>query len=106
MLVLRSILDNSSQYNLKFVFCNDKFYEPMLNEMGFIFIFSFEQVTLWEKPGTPPLEIDKIVRIDHVPTFFDYSWGIIPMAWLVGYTFIGISKIYRNRCASKQLGKV
>ena len=105
MLVLRSILDNSSQYNLKFVFCNDKFYEPMLNETGFIFIFSFEQVTLWEKPGTPPLEIDKIVRIDHVPTFFDYSWGIIPMTWLVGYTFIGISKIYRNRCASKQLGR-
>jgi hypothetical protein len=97
LLVLRSILNNSSQYNLKFVFCNDEFYEPMLNETGFTFIISYEQVTLWEKPGTPPLEIDKIVRTDHVPTFLDYSWGIIPMAWLVGYIVLSISKISRNR---------
>ena len=79
------------------VFCNDKFYEPLLNETGFIFIESYEQVTLWANLDTPELEINQIVRTNHVPTLLDYLWGIIPITWVVGFLLLLIFKIYRIR---------
>jgi hypothetical protein len=100
MTVLATILENSSQYNLKFVFCNDKFYEPLLSDSGFACLSeSFDQVTVWEKPGTPSVELDEIVRVNHVPTAFDYLWGTIPISWLAGYIVICIANICRRRKA-------
>jgi len=96
--VLRSILENSSQYHLRFVFCNDKFYEPLLNETGFRLLNeSYEQVTVWAKYDSSELEINEIVKTNHVPTLLDYLWGIIPMAWLIGFFLLNIFKILRNR---------
>jgi hypothetical protein len=84
ILALTTVLENASQYNLKFVFCNDRFYEPLLNSTGFNLVDEwYEQVTLWEKPGIAELEISEIVRNNHTPTLQDYIWGIIPLSWLV-----------------------
>ena len=50
MLVLKSILENASQYHLRFVFCNDIYYEPILKETGFFQLNqTYEQVTVWAK---------------------------------------------------------
>lgn len=96
--ILRNILLNSSQYNLKFVFCNDRFYESLLNETGFVLVNEwYEQVTLWEKPGTPELEINEIVRTNYLPTLMDYLWGTLPMSWLIGYILLGILRICQKR---------
>ena len=95
---LKSILVNASQYNIRFVFCNDKFYEPILNETGFGKIDTqYEQVTLWVKLDSSELEIDEIVRANHSPTLQEYMWGLIPMVWLIGYIFLNTLKISKNR---------
>ena len=87
-IVLRSVLENSSQYHLRFVFCNDRIYEPLLNETGFTLLdIKYEQVTIWAKYDSKPLELDEIVNTNHVPTLQEYSWGIIPIAWLIGLSF-------------------
>ena len=94
---LRSILENSSQYHLRFVFCNDRFYELLLNETGFILLDeNYEQVTIWIKYDSPQLEINEIVKTNHVPTLSDYSWGIIPMAWLISFILLNVFKFLEN----------
>jgi len=85
MTVLKSILENSSKYHLRFVFCNDAYYEFLLNETGFsLFDVKYEQVTVWAKYDSTPLEISEIVNTSHAPTLLAISWGIVPMAWLIG----------------------
>jgi hypothetical protein len=95
--VLTSVLDNASQYNLRFVFCNDPSYAPILNATGFSRLEEeYQQVTVWVKNDSGPLEINKIVNINHEATLLDYSWGIVPMTWLVGLFVLNIFKVYRN----------
>jgi hypothetical protein len=96
--VLRNILQNASQYHLRFVFCNDNFYEPLLNETGFSLLEEdYEQVTVWVKYDSPELEINEIVNPNHVPTLFDYSWGIFPIAWLIIFFLLKIFTVFKNR---------
>lgn len=98
MSVLRSVLENASHYHLRFVFCNDLYYESILNETGFRLLDeSYEQVTIWVKEDSPELEMNEIVKTDHVPTLLDYSWGIIPIVWLIGVFFFVIVWGFRNR---------
>ena len=96
--VLKSILENSSQYHLRFVFCNDKFYEPLLNETGFILLDeNHEQVTVWVKYDSNELELNDIVNSSHAPTLLDYSWGIFPISWLIIFFLIKTLTILKNR---------
>jgi hypothetical protein len=96
--VLRSVLENSSQYHLRFVFCNDKLYEPLLNETGFTLLdIKYEQVTIWAKYDSTQLELNQILNSNHVLTIQEYSWGIIPIAWLAGLLFLEVFNIRRNR---------
>jgi hypothetical protein len=96
--VLRSILENASQYHLRFVFCNDRFYEPMLNETGFTPLdIKYEQVTIWVKYDSTPLEITQIVNTNHKPTLVDYSWGIIPITYLIGLLLINSFRVIKKR---------
>ncbi len=96
--VLRSILENSSQYHLRYVFCNDRFYEPLLSETGFIPLNEYyDQVTVWIKYDSLELEINEIVKTNHVPTLLDYIWGIIPMAWLIGFFLLKGFQFLKNR---------
>lgn len=95
--VLKSVLENSSQYNLKFIFCNDPFYEPLLNETGFILLkHKYEDVTIWEKTDSPMLEVDEIRDSNHNPSVMEYLWGIIPLTWLIGAFFINLLQISRK----------
>ena len=93
--VLRSILENGSQYNLRFVFCNDIYYEPLLKETGFLQLNqTYQQVTVWAKYDSPPLEISQIQKTNQGP--LDYLWGILPLSWLAGIVFITAYKFYRD----------
>ena len=100
MAELKSILENSSQYHLRFVFCNDAYYESVLNETGFsLFDVKYEQITIWAKYDSTPLEINEIVNAPHALTLQAYSWGIVPMGWLIGLlllTFFRFLKKHEN----------
>jgi len=97
--VLRLILENASQYHLRFVFCNDLYYETMLNETGFSELDTrYNQVTVWVKLDSSPLDISEIVGTDHVQSSQDYLWGIVPMIWLIGlFLFLGFKLVKRRK---------
>jgi hypothetical protein len=95
--VLRSILENSSRYHLRFVFCNDEFYDPVLRETGFtLHNETFEQVTVWIKYDSPPLEISEIVKTNQVPSLLDYLWGILPISWLINLVLVTIYRLWKR----------
>ena len=96
MLVLKTILDNASHYNLRFVFCNDIYYEPLLKETGFLKLNqTYEQVTIWAKYDSEPLDFSKIQKNNQEP--LDYLWGILPLSELAGLAIIISHKFYRGR---------
>jgi hypothetical protein len=94
--VLTAALYNASKYHLRFVFCNDPSYDPILSTTGFVPLNEkYKQVVVWFKNDSSPLEINEVVNVNHEPTLLDYLWGIVPMAWLVGLFGINIFKIYK-----------
>jgi hypothetical protein len=77
---LNDFLANAEKYNLKYVFSNDRYYDPLLYYTGWNRTIRLENgIMVWEKgnisiikPLTPPL-ISPILK---------YAWGIIPIASL------------------------
>jgi len=93
LLVLEKILSNSSEYNLKYVLCNDPTYEELLNRTGFTPINEkYGKVTIWVKSDTPTVDIEI-----KSPTFSDFLWGILPLVTLLVYfvtlTYHALKKI-------------
>ena len=101
MLVLKNILENASQYHLRFVFCNDIYYEPVLKETGFSQLNqTYEQVTVWAKYDSAPLENGQIQKTTQGP--LDYLWGILPLSELAGLVLIASYKFYRRNSNFRQ----
>jgi len=85
LFTLKEILENASEYCLKFVLCNDRYYEPLLKETGFTLVpEKYDSVTIWSKKDMKMLNIDEIVNNNHVPDLSEYLWGIVPILWLIG----------------------
>ena len=93
ILVLTGILENASQYNLRFVFCNDNYYVPLLKETGFTQLNqTYEQVTVWAKYDSAPLDNSQIIKTNIGP--LDYLWGILPLSWLIGLAVVTIFRLF------------
>ncbi len=75
---LKEFLTIPEKFNLKYVFANDKFYEPMLFFLGWEKIGQLENnVVVWERPDVPPLP-DLLPR-KNIPAFQRFMWGVLPM---------------------------
>ena len=75
---LQQFLTVPEKYNLKYVFSNDKFYDPILYFCGWHRLSQLENgIMVWEKLNIPPLS--KILPKDDVPLFQKLMWGIIPL---------------------------
>ena len=75
---LQQFLTVPEKYNLKYVFSNDKFYDPILYFCGWHRLSQLENgIMVWEKLNIPPLS--KILPKDDVPLFQKMMWGIIPL---------------------------
>lgn len=75
---LQQMLTNADKYHLKFIFSNDKFYDPML------FFYGWERLTLlengiwiWQKVSVTPLTDLQYKK--EAPTYQKIMWGILPM---------------------------
>ncbi|MFT6414791.1 MAG: hypothetical protein ACJARZ_000123 [Dokdonia sp.] len=76
---LQQFLAVPEKYHLKFVFSNDKFYDPLLYFSGWHRLSLLENgIMVWEKAGIAPLP--SILPKDDVPLFQKLLWGIIPFA--------------------------
>lgn len=74
---LQQFLTVPEKYHLKYVFSNDKFYDPLLYFTGWHRLSLLENgIMVWEKAGITPLP--SVLPKDEVSLFQKLLWGIIP----------------------------
>lgn len=86
---LQQFLEVPEKYHLKFVFANDKFYDPLLHSLGWQELGPLENgIVVWERGDIAPLPADLPVR--ELPVWQRTMWGVIPPAAIVtGLTLLG-----------------
>lgn len=79
---LQQFLANPEKFNLKYIFSNDKFYDPILYFSGWKKLSSLENnVIVWEKQNVKPLA-SIIPKID-VPKYQKIIWSVVPITILI-----------------------
>ena len=92
---LQQFLAVPEKYNLKYLFSNDKFYDPLLYFSGWQRLQQLENgIMVWEKLNVPPLS--KVIGIQDVPLFLKLMWGIIPILTVLIAFFINLQLIWFN----------
>ncbi|MFC5048511.1 hypothetical protein ACFSTE_08515 [Aquimarina hainanensis] len=75
---LQQFLTVPEKYHLKYVFSNDKFYDPLLYFCGWQRLRRLENgIMVWEKLNVPPLS--SILPKEDVPLYQKLMWGLIPV---------------------------
>jgi len=76
---LQQFLEIPEKYHLKFVFSNDRFYDPLLQTLGWERLGPLENgIDVWEKADIEPLPA--VLPVNEVPTWQRFLWGIVPPA--------------------------
>lgn len=76
---LQQFLGVPEKYNLKFVFSNDQFYDPLLYFSGWHRVQRLDNgIMVWERENIPPLP-EVLPRRD-IPMWQRLMWGLLPMS--------------------------
>ena len=79
---LQQFLTVPEKYNLKYIFSNDKFYDPILYFCGWQRLRQLENgIMVWEMLNVAP--VSNILPIKDVPKYQKIMWGIIPLLSVV-----------------------
>jgi len=90
---LQQFLTTPEKYNLKYIFSNDKFYDPILYFCGWQRLSPLENgIMVWEKLNVPPLS--SILPKDEVAMWQKLSWGIIPFLTVILALLFNIQPIF------------
>ncbi len=90
---LQQFLTIPEKYNLKYVFSNDKFYDPILYFCGWQRLRQLENgIIVWEKLNVPPLS--NILTKENVPTFQKLMWGIVPVTTAILAFILNIQMLW------------
>lgn len=66
------------KYNLKYIFSNDQFYDPLLFFSGWHRVQRLENgIMVWEREDIPPLP--EVLPRREIPRYQRVMWGIVPM---------------------------
>ena len=99
---LQQFLTVPEKYNLKYIFSNDKFYDPILYFCGWQRLQQLENgIMVWEKLNVPPLPT--IIPKEDVSIVLKLIWGIIPLLTVVIAFIINIQWIWVRALNSKPL---
>lgn len=99
---LQQFLTVPEKYNLKYVFSNDKFYDPILYFCGWHRLSQLENgIMVWEKLNVQPLS--KILPKDEVPIYLKLMWGIIPMLTILLAFILNVQMIWLQALKIKPL---
>lgn len=86
---LRQFLTLPEKFNLKYIFSNDKFYEPVLFFYGWTKLKPLENnIDIWERKDVPPLP--SILPKKVIPKIQRLMWGILPLASLCLAFFLNL----------------
>ncbi len=86
---LHQILSNPQRYNLKYIFSNDAFYDPVLHFYGWHRLGALDNgIIVWERADVPPLP-NAIPQVDY-PDWQRLMWGILPVGslFVTAFTFL------------------
>ena len=79
---LQQFLTIPHKYNLRYVFSNDKFYDPILHFSGWKRLIRLENgIQVWERITVAPLPV--VLPKDEVAQWQKLHWGIVPVATLL-----------------------
>ncbi|MBD8488977.1 hypothetical protein IFO69_09495 [Echinicola sp. CAU 1574] len=83
---LEDFLTKAEKYNLKYVFSNDRFYDPLLYYTGWSRNILLENgIMVWEKGNISTI---KPITPKELHPFLKYAWGIIPISSLILMTLL------------------
>ncbi len=75
---LQQFVTTPERYNLKFVFSNDTFYDPLLFSTGWQRLGTLRNgIVVWERADVPPLPA--ILPTRELPVWQRMMWGLVPM---------------------------
>ncbi|MFN8529678.1 MAG: hypothetical protein U0670_13800 [Anaerolineae bacterium] len=78
---LQAFVTNPQRYNLKYIFVNDAFYEPLLYFAGWHLLGRLDNdVRVWERADVPPLPASVPVQV--YPAWQRLMWGTLPVGSL------------------------
>jgi hypothetical protein len=81
---LREILVQTDKYSLKYIFSNDKFYDPLLYFLGWERAIRLSNgIVVWEKPDVPPLSMRFEQTHRLFPLYERLLWGLLPLLTLL-----------------------
>jgi len=101
---LQQFLTTPEKYNLKYIFSNDKFYDPILYFCGWHRLSVLENgIMVWEKEGVKPLS--EIQFVENVPDFLRIMWGILPLLSVIIAFILNIQIIWYQALKTKLLYK-
>lgn len=101
---LQQFLTVPEKYNLKYVFSNDKFYDPILYFCGWHRLTQLENgIMVWEKLNVAPLS--KILPKEDVPVFQKLMWGIIPFLTVIVAFVLNVQMIFYQALKLKKISK-
>ena len=97
---LQQFLTTPEKYNLKYIFSNDKFYDPILYFCGWQRLSHLENgIMVWEKLNVAPLS--SILPKEDVATWQKIVWGIIPFLTVIFAIIINIQSLFFRRLKNK-----
>lgn len=86
---LQQFLTVPEKYHLKYVFSNDKFYDPMLYFCGWQRLSQLENgINVWEKLNVKPLS--SILPVEDVDRWQKLLWGIMPFSTVLFAVLINL----------------
>ncbi len=101
---LQQFLTVPEKYNLKYIFSNDKFYDPLLYFCGWQRLQQLENgIMVWEKLNVPPLP--KILAKEDVSTVLKIMWGVIPLSTILFAFILNIQAIWYRALKSNKAAK-
>ncbi|NNE27944.1 MAG: hypothetical protein HKN09_13955 [Saprospiraceae bacterium] len=78
---LRQFLTQPEKFNLKFIFSNDKFYDPLLYYTGWEKVQSLDNnIVVWERLDVP--QLSSALPAKEIPYYQSVMWGVFPLTTL------------------------
>ena len=98
---LQQFLTVPEKYNLKYIFSNDKFYDPILYFSGWHRLRQLENgIMVWERLNIPP--VSSILPKNDIATWQKIMWGIVPFLTIIIAVLLNI-RIVWIRTLNKKL---
>ncbi|MGF1558230.1 MAG: hypothetical protein ACFCUL_04005 [Flavobacteriaceae bacterium] len=98
---LQQFLTVPEKYNLKYIFSNDKFYDPILYFCGWQRLQQLENgIMVWEKLNVPPLP--EILPKEQTPVFLNIMWGLIPITTVLIAFIINIMMLWYRKLRARK----